>query len=480
MASLTSLVLPFTKLAVSLAARAATREYLKQIDDLSTEWSSAVAGHWFGSSHALQLLEISARLDKAVSELTDFHRSGLSEMKAQIAYSEIKRHLNAISDKLHTYNQHRENAISKSEFIAQCATNNPDVLLQELHHCVTVSDVTGRFLEDIIDHCDYLGYKQWQEIISVNAINAYIYWFNYMSIVFCDTIKEGEKTAFEEAQVRKSEKLIAFIKDIAAAFSRKSVYSKSKFLSKVNSSECELAQLLHKFLKDHQTLPFTENQTIAVKVGDTLKQLFPWYEWAVIVAENSATKHAITLNPELSQEMFFEKSNHVFLPGSAQPITNIAYAPESTGRMYGILTCSHKHTANLRIISGTKYARRITVFWSEEKDITRASADGRDALSNEICQDIKQRFLSDPLQEINPSYFDLQTVPELKACIQSYGFEYVAQYVALQASDVELGTYPKDLTWPRRLEFNIQKITSAHLILWLSTFRLLNNYRGIF
>ncbi|XP_055352912.1 uncharacterized protein LOC129598857 [Paramacrobiotus metropolitanus] len=345
----------------SYAGRLAVLSLNKLLDQTDPESASVrreFLNYWVVFDTREEILQLLRRLEETRDQLQRTITTGIRELSILIQHRDIDLKLRQIVEHLEMYlaadDQSRE--FTRKEFLNACQLYDPKGLLVAYHKIITTKDVTGHFLGELVEHCEYQPFLQWCDIIALNALCAYLCAMQKLHVVLEDG-KVTKGTLHKQDQ-RMAGQLEEILKAIKAAQIQ---YAKKAFIDKTHGQQpSDFVRLVDNFMINSDALPKTANQRLAESLGAELAERYPWYAWAVVIAEdNPRWRNFMAYSEDFQENLFLKESVHQqFMPlfgrrAAPRPVLQTIVAGDS----YGIFTCKRK------FYTGGKLAhqRRLTV-----------------------------------------------------------------------------------------------------------------------
>ncbi|XP_055352907.1 uncharacterized protein LOC129598855 [Paramacrobiotus metropolitanus] len=410
-----------------------------------------------------EILEIHRELQRTTTELQQSIHVGNHRLSVLIQHHDVDLKLHTIShyltEFLSSHGALRDHY--KQEFLEACRGYDPKGLLIGLHKMITTTDATGQFLNDLIECCEYEPFLQWCDKIALNAFRAHLCALHRLHLIMqdgtiSDTVFQGQHKTME-AQRR----------DIAKALKSAQIqYARRAFVGN-DHRPSDLVTLIDNFMIRCDCAPKTANQQLAETLGAELAQRYPWFAWAVVIAEdNPRWRNFISYSEDFQQNLFLKESVHQ----QFMPILGKKAAPAPvhrtvlSGENYGIFTCKRKFYAGGKLA----HRRRLTVFWINHNDI----------IDVKLSEDDKRGLVNVNIRKV-ASDFNVQQIKERKLCrteehnvieetLFKNGYQYIACFGLRKARDKnDTGVYftnqIETSSWPLYIQNE-----NGHLLLWLT------------
>ncbi|XP_055344422.1 uncharacterized protein LOC129592419 [Paramacrobiotus metropolitanus] len=457
----------FKKTVVSHVTMQALQELGKVLDKkhlVSHEERNAMIEYWFHYDQEYQLLKIQLALDKAVQHLETQFGAGIAQLDTALTYRKIDEGIYLVCHALQAYFQadpaSRDH--QKNDFLRVFERQDPKDLLTLLHKHVTVNDAAGQFLHTLMKSCNYHAYEHWCDHIAITALRAYLSCMHQLNIIHDDLM--SQVLMRPQTVQMKVNIMVNQVEEILKTLQESKDGSRGRIFHGAENNQSELMDLVDKFMLHCEEEPMSHNQHCAEKLGEELSEKYPWYSWAVILAEDSSRRpNFIMYSDDFQDDLFIQRSLHSqIFPYIASSVAN---RPQHdiilNGKKFGMMVVKKR----VHVAGKMASRRRLIVLWTKPEDVVFLGSDAKELLQDVDVKDLLPGSKEDCIREQKKAWDVKQSVME------NILYEDQMQYVACigiagERPQGELGVFVKASadgvsSWPERVQNK-----TGQLFLW--------------
>ncbi|XP_055352353.1 uncharacterized protein LOC129598463 [Paramacrobiotus metropolitanus] len=445
--------------------------------DKTSPGSSAVRGkfvdYYFLFDTRDELLKVHKSITEANKKLQESFKKETQKIMTATQHQDISMKVCRIWNNFDNFITARDSQSQerrKQIFLA----DNADCVLAEYHKVITTSNVTSRFLDDLIETHEYIAFQEWCDVLLTNSL--LVYWCAKYQLRL--EAEPGDLMATLQVPEHKLdsqlEDIVNAVKSAKSRYHRKS-FSSGQTENQLNADKdtSEFVKMVDDFMVNSYDESSTANQRLANDLGKQLKDKYPWLIWAVVIAEdNRDWRNFISYSSDVEEHLLLQTSTHKhrvpLLNNMIQP--DLFHKTVSSGHRYGIFTCKRKFDIAGKLL----HQRRITIFWINREDIVEVhlmNAD-KNGLRNlnikKLAEDFGCSTAEKTLQIKERNQHQTEQHRFIEDALYRNGYHYVA-YMGLRISrdaDVTgmyLSNHGVSPSWP----YHVQN-KSGHLLLWVT------------